>query len=262
MIFYSILNKICCLSLVLLLAACQTTSMLSPLSERDKKTLDTHLKLGFEYIRIDNRDGARRHLQKAIELAPRSAPANNGLAVLYQLDGENELAESHFKKSIQYDRSFTQARYNYATFLYTQSRFQEAFDAFSVVVKDINYDRRAMALALLGELSEKLNRPEKARASYEHALNLDRTLPKALIGLANMNYDEGDYAKAKNYLEKYDRSVRQRTAKSLWLGIRLENKFGNKDKKASYIIALRNLYPYSNEYLLYKQSLVTEGVSQ
>ena len=31
--------------------------------------------------------------------------------------------------------------------------------------------------------------------------------------------------------------------------------FGNKDKEASYALALRNLHPYSQEYLEYKKAL-------
>jgi type IV pilus assembly protein PilF len=37
------------------------------------------------------------------------------------------------------------------------------------------------------------------------------------------------------------------------LGIQLEKVFGNKDKEASLALILKNNFPYSKEYLEYKQ---------
>ncbi|HEY0894045.1 MAG TPA: type IV pilus biogenesis/stability protein PilW, partial [Cellvibrio sp.] len=43
---------------------------------------------------------------------------------------------------------------------------------------------------------------------------------------------------------------------ALLLGIRLERVFGNKDKEASYLLVLKNRFPYSKEYLEYKQTMM------
>ena len=262
----SILCKkiILCVIITLFFSGCESVGgggAANIVEPNKQKALETHLRLGFEYIKRKNRDGARRHFEKALEIAPRSASANNGMAVLFQLNGEVELAEARFKKAIRSDSSFTQARYNYGTFLYTQDRHQEAYDEFTVVVKDLSYNRRALSLAILGQIANKLDKPERAKSSFEHALNLEGSLPLAAIELADIYFTEGDYAKASSYLKRYQRNVRKQTAKSLWLGIRLERIFGNEDKKASYIIALRNLHPYSKEYLMYKEGLSQSGNS-
>ena len=44
-------------------------------------------------------------------------------------------------------------------------------------------------------------------------------------------------------------------ARSLWLGLRIEHRFGNRDGVASKGLALEKLYPYSSETLEYKQWL-------
>ncbi len=245
--------------LLLALFGCESVGTASTVPPDKQKALDAHLRAGFEYMKLDNRDGARRHFEKALSIAPESPEANNGMAVLFQLNGEADLAEQRFKKALQRKPDFTQAQYNYGMFLFTQSRFQDAYEQFEKVVKDLSYDRRAFSLAILGQLAQKLDKPEKARSSYEHALNIDSTLPLALINLAELHFDQGDYAKANNYLKRFERNVQKRTAQSLWLGIRLERLFGNEDKKASYILALKNLHPYSKEYLLYKQSLESDA---
>ena len=68
---------------------------------------------------------------------------------------------------------------------------------------------------------------------------------------------KGEFADAKRFLDVYSRNARQ-SARSLWLGIRIERIFGNKDKEASYALALKNLHPYSREYLEYKNLIESE----
>ena len=82
--------------------------------------------------------------------------------------------------------------------------------------------------------------------------NLKPELPSPVIELADLAFQEQDYASAKRYLDRYHKLTKP-TARSLWLGIRIERIFGNKDKMASQALALKNLFGYSKEYLEYKQ---------
>lgn len=47
----------------------------------------------------------------------------------------------------------------------------------------------------------------------------------------------------------------QPTAKSLWLAVRIEDSFGNRDAAASQGLKLKNLFPYSSENLEYQKWL-------
>ena len=78
------------------------------------------------------------------------------------------------------------------------------------------------------------------------------------IELAEIYFDEENYAESKRYLDQYLLFADRQSPQSLWLGIRIERIFGNKDKEASYALALRNLHPYSNEYLQYQATLDDE----
>jgi type IV pilus assembly protein PilF len=75
-----------------------------------------------------------------------------------------------------------------------------------------------------------------------------------MIELALMQFDERDFESSKKNLDRY-LEIAAASSKSLWLGIRIERIFGNKDKEASYALALKNLHPYSQEYLEYKNLL-------
>ena len=69
-----------------------------------------------------------------------------------------------------------------------------------------------------------------------------------------MSFDEKDYTSAKQYFDQFAK-IAKPSARSLWLGIRIERIFGNQDKEASYAVALKGMFPYSKEYLAYKESL-------
>ena len=223
-----------------------------------QKAHDTHIQLGLAYLQRDNREGSRRHFEKALSFDKKSPPAYNGIALLHQLTGEDELAEQSFKKSLELDNLFTDARVNYGRFLYEKKRYEEARDKFEQASEDLSYPKRPLVLAYIGQAALELNNPVRAKSAFEHALNLDNKLSLAMIELGELYFADKEYAKSKQYLDRYIK-LSGRTSKSLWLGIRIERIFGNRDKEASYALALKNLHPYSKEYLLYKKNAASSG---
>lgn len=219
-----------------------------------EKALNTYVKLAMAYIESGNRESARHHLRKAFELDKNSPGALGAQAMLYQLEGENERAESSFKQSLRRDPGFTQARNNYAAFLYSQERYEEAYEQFEIVSRDLDYDNRGRALLNLGRSALKLGRTERARAAFEHAYTLNRRMAAVLIELAEIKFNDQEYAEAKSYLDQYS-DLANHSSRSLLLGIKIERIFDNKDKEASYALALKNRFPYSDEYLEYKREM-------
>jgi len=245
-----------CFLAIVLLSGCVTTTKSGREKPRvDVKTAhDTHVKLGLAYLQRDNREGARRHLEKALAFKKDSAPAHNGYGLLYQLTGEPLLAEKYFLKSLREDAGFTQARMNYGRFLYEHQRYKEAYKAFERSSKDLNYSGRALALAHVGQTSLRLGDKARAKSAFEHSLNINKSLPLPMIELGELYFDEKNYSESKRLLDEY-MAISGKTPRSLWLGIRIEQIFGNRDKEASYALALKNLHPYSKEYLKYKKAI-------
>jgi type IV pilus assembly protein PilF len=218
-----------------------------------ERALETHIQLAHGYIENNNRESARHHLRRSFDIDRNSAGAMGAMAMLYQLEGEPEMAETYFKRTLRRDRNATRTRNNYGVFLYNQERYQEAFQQFERVVADLDYDHRAQGLVNLGRAALKLGNAERAESAFKHATVLDRNLSSAFIELADLSFQNENYADAKRYLDNFTR-LTQQTPRSLWLGIRIERIFGNRDREASYALALRNLYPYSKEHLEYIQS--------
>ncbi|UTA49179.1 type IV pilus biogenesis/stability protein PilW [Simiduia sp. 21SJ11W-1] len=241
------------LAILGLMSGCITTMEKDAPKMKPEKALETHIRLGLGYIGENNLDSARFHLNKAAEIKPSDPGVLNGKGLLYQLEGEPGLAEKAFKEALRRDRDFTQARLNYATFLYGKERYQEAYENYEIASEDLNYDRRATALYGLGMAAKKLGRNERALAAFNHSVLLQRNFSASHLELADFYLQQKDYAKAKQHLTAYEVYSRP-SARSLWLGIQIERIFGNKDKEASQALSLKSLYPYSQEYLEYKKS--------
>lgn len=236
-----------------LLSGCVSAGPNRPVDKT--KSLELHLKLSQGYIDRGNRESARHHLRKANEIDRNSAEAIETLARLYQLEGEPELAEESFKKAIKSKKNFTLARNNYGVFLFGVKRYEAALVQFELAAEDLAYNGRASALVNVGRTALLLGKNDRAKAAFEHAAVLDRTMADAQIELADISFLNRDYALAKQHLDRYQ-ALGQVSPRSLLLGIRLERVFGNKDNEASLVLMLKNRFPYSREYLEYKQTMM------
>jgi type IV pilus assembly protein PilF len=242
--------------LLLTLQACITTEgRVFTNAASPQEALQTRVSLARGYIGEQNWEDAKRNLQIASDIDPNSPDVHEAFALVYQSTGEYELAEESFKKAISLRKPFSRARNNYAAFLYSQGRYAEAEAQLEIVTKDTLYESRPQAFVNLGLCRVRLDKLELARESFTRALTMDRTNRIALIELANIHYEQGNWAQADRYLDTYRTLNRRQSPRALWLGVRLANKLGNENAKASRALALRNLYPQSAEYQAYERAL-------
>lgn len=222
--------------------------------ERRQDSVASYVKLGLGYLRDDNREGARYNLQKALALDGRSPAAHNGMALLYQLEKESGLAEKHYLQALDYDGEFTRARNNYAMFLAGEGQYEKAYEQLQIASGDLDYPRRARVFLSLGQAASQLGKTEEAVIAWEKSLALNPRMVPAHLELAELKFTQKDFVAAKRHLDFYHRAVGP-TARGLWLGIRLDREFANKDGEASKVLALKKMFPYSEEYLAYQRWL-------
>ncbi len=246
-----VIQKGLIIALCLLLAACVSTRSDTAQVDEDR-ALESHVLLALKYIQDKNRESARHHLRRAFEIDRRSADATFAMAMLYQLEAEPELAEEHFQKALRIDKNHTRTRNNYGVFLYERERYEEAYEQFEKASADLDYNNRAQAMMNQGRAALKLDMVEKAQSLFEHANQLNANLPSLKYELAQLNYQQRDYAAARRYLDAYE-SIAPPTPATLLLGIKIERIFENSDKEASYALLLKNRFPYSQELLEYKR---------
>ncbi|MEM9254564.1 MAG: type IV pilus biogenesis/stability protein PilW [Pseudomonadota bacterium] len=231
----------------------------SPFTEASpEKALQQRVSLARQYIGEGNWDSAKRNLELASQIDPNNADVSEAFALVYQSTGEFELAEESFKSSIRLNRNCSRCRNNYAAFLYSQERYQEAEKQLAVVVKDTLYEARPRAFVNLGLCRIKLFDSQGAEEAFTRALTMDRTNRIALLELAQLRYEAGDLTTANEFYQTYRRVARQQSARGLWLGVRLAQANGDKDAEASYALALSNRFPDSDEYQAYQRALEGE----
>ena len=249
----------------LFLVGCTTTTT-NPIvqkSEVDReKILENRLQLALGYMEEGNNERAREHLNKAMEVNSRSPEVHDVWGLLYQREQEFEAAESHYRKALSYDPTFTRGRNNYGLFLFHLNRVEEAYQQFVLGVEDLGYPRRAELFYKVGITALKLNKNREAEDAFTKAAVLNPQMSAAYLELSEIAYTQEDYPRSKFLLNKYIITKPNTSPRGLWLGVRLEHSLGNKDAEASQGMALRNLFPDSKENKEYQSWLKNERKKQ
>ncbi len=245
------------LAVTLGLSGCVTTTN-QRIIDHDA-ALDKRIQLGMKYLSVDKRDNARFQFSKALELDKNSARAYHGIALVHQANGEAGPALDNFNKALKLSDAKAKSNIlvSYGKYWMAQKQPEKACEHFEVAANDYDFTRRPEALYFAGICARVTGNHIRVKPAFEHALNLNEAYAPVMIELAEMYFTEGSYSKSKPLLDKYITLVTP-TARSLWLGIRIERIFENKDKEASYGLALKNRHPYSQEYLEYKNLLMNK----
>lgn len=242
--------------LSMLLVACASSP--PPSGSGDAGTpaerLQAHLELAEGYLEAGELARARRPLERAREIDPRAWQVHRLQARIHQLEGDAELATEAFRQALRYADGEARVHNDYGVFLYQQGRYEDAVEQLRKAVSDPSNPQRAVAYENLGLASLQVGARTDARNAFHRAIMLREAMPRSLLELAEMALEESDYQQAASYYDRFERMSRQ-TPRSLWIGIRLARALGRADDEASYALQLRNLYPHSDEFMRYQESL-------
>lgn len=236
---------------------CTTTKTLSTtpvtgktIVDEDKKpgktAAEINVQLGLEYMRQDNLPAALEKLEKAVKQDPKLPSAHNSIAVLYERLGEDKLADKHYRKALRLSPKDPMAQNNYGTYLCRSGRYQESLGHFRKAAEDPLYDFPELALSNAAMCANLIPDHDKARELLSMALEIDAEFPPALIQMALVNYNAGDYFRARAFLERYLGLVKANPG-SLWLGVRIEEKMDNQSAMLNYANTLKGQYPDSEQ---------------
>lgn len=210
------------------------------------KPADLQVKLGIEYMRLGRNDVALKKLQKALSMDNNNPEAHNAIAVLYEKLGETSRAESHYAVAAQLAPQDSSVNTNYGSFLCRTNRPAEAERHFVKALENPLYKTPEVAYTNAGMCAMRSGDYAKAETYLQKALDARPQFPVALYQLAELSYQQGNYPKAKQLLDKYLEGA-QHNSQTLWLAVRTERMLGNKDGEASYALLLRSKFPDSDE---------------
>jgi len=219
------------------------------------KASDAQMQLGVGYLQFGELALAKEPLKKAIELNKKNADAYGVLALVFQREQENKLAEQNFLKALKIEPKNSRILTNYAMFLRQNKRYDEAMKHFEKASEDPLYIERASIFEHMGFTALELNKLDDAKGYFQRAVHLDWRKGGALIELTELSYNDHNYDVAYNYYSSFIRLVNdgiyEQTAHTLAVGIKAAKAKGKKLEAVNYGVQLRDLYPDSSEYKQY-----------
>ena len=238
-----------------LLSACINKSgyeeNIKPSEIRESQTTNevalTNLNLGIAYLKEGDYNKALEKLKKALIADSGYAPTYNVLGLLYQQLGDDNKAEENFKRALAINNVDSSTLNNYGNFLCKLGRLSEAENAFLKAAENPLYDAPEIAITNAGQCLYQNKKIEDAEKYYRQALQLNPQIPQALIKMSEINFDKRKFLSARAYLQRYQ-EISPHNAKTLLLGIKIENKLGDQDAASSYELLLKNSFPDSDEF--------------
>lgn len=257
------LSSIAAVLCAVVLVGCQTTT---PQNGGDpEQAARTRTAIAAEYIKRGDLDAAKQHLQRALQTDPRSAEANNMMAILLQSEGSPknmQLAEQYYRKAIHLKDDYAQAHNNYGVYLTLLKRYPEAIRQFDIAGTTLGYEGRAAALENLGRAALRMDDTARAQQAFEGAIKADNTVIISRLELAEIFLGQGRVREASSLYDSYLKLLGRtpQSAQSLWLGMRLARLQQQNSRVQAYAQELAKRYPDSAENQRYQQIKNTPGM--
>ena len=208
-----------------------------------------NVQLGIAYLQQGDVDRARMKLQLALAQDPNSTMALDAMAYFLEQTGETGVAERYYRQAIAVGRDMGNGENNYGTFLCRQKRFAEAQQHFMAAVRDPRYMTPGEAYENAGLCAMQVPDEKQAQEYFVKALQRQPKLPKSLLELVHIEYNQGHYVEAQNYYNRFVAAAGKQNGESLLLGLRLAQHFGEQSVAANYAQQLQSQFPHSQEYL-------------
>lgn len=245
---------------VLALSACVTTTE-SRFTKKasPEKAVENYTQLGLGYLQKGRPDWARDRLHKALEINPDDPQANDAMGLVWQTEGELDLAEEFFQKAISEDPSFTLARHHLGRLFSQTKRYKDANPYLEAAANDRYFNNRVGAYNDLALNFYRMDNPDAAIDAYSQSLRLAPYNVDALVNISTLLFEAQEYEDSFKYFDRFDRLVSRgqtkHTSHSLWLGIKLLTIQQNTGRAIELAGELKQRFPKSTEYRLYQESL-------
>ena len=208
----------------LVLAVACTTSSTSELQSDPDYVASIHTQLAAGYLDADNLAVAQEELDVALAIDASHSDANYVYALLMLRLGKTADADRYFRRALRENPDNASAAHDYGVYLCRLGRNSDSIRYFDVAAQNPLFDRKELSLMRAGECTVEQD-PEAAERFLRAALQINPRLQAALIQMASLSYDAGEYLQARAYIERY-LGVTGGTADGLYLAYRIESELG------------------------------------
>lgn len=255
-------------SAVVLLAGCATTGggggfdsgspvavrpMLDlPPANDSERGARVHVELGTAYFDIGRYDIALDEARVALVHVSNFPPAFHLMGMVHMFLGDDAAARDNFQRALAAAPNDPDFNNSFGWFLCAHGDDREGLRRLDIAARNPYYRYPARPQINAGLCHLRVGEVDAAELRFRRALALQSDSLTAQYGLAEVAYRKSDYAEARRLLIALHQQA-DPTAESVWLGLRVERKLGNRIAEASYAAQLEGRFKDSPQYLLMKK---------
>lgn len=223
----------------------------------NRKRARTRLQLASGYFEQGQTTVALDEVKQALTIDPDFPDAYNLRGLIYMRLNDMRLAEDSFRRALSISPNDANVLHNYGWMKCQQGKYTEAVQTFTQALANPTYGDRAKTWLTKGLCQIKAAKPNDAEFSLTKSYELDAGNPVTGYNLALLLYQRGDAARAQFYIRRINNSELA-NAETLWLGIKVEQRIGNRVARDQLAGQLRSRYPKSRELNSYERGAFNE----
>ncbi len=222
-----------------------------------RKRARIRLELATGYFEKGQATVALDEVKQSIAIDPGLFEAYNLRGLIYTKLNDVPLAEDSFRRALVLNPIAASVQHNYGWLLCHHDRMPEALQLFGKALATPTYGDRAKTWMAQGLCQLKAGQKEEAQESLLRSYELDAGNPVTGYNLSLLLFERGDYTRSLFYIRRINNSDFA-NAESLWLGIRIERKLGNRDGMTQLAAQLKKRFSESRELSLYEKGAFDE----
>lgn len=232
-----------------------------PITESDespqRKRARIRLELAVGYFEEGRIPIALDEIKQSLAHDPDHAPAYNLRGLVYMRMNDPRQAEDSFRRALALDPRDGDTLHNLGWLACQLARHDEAQRLFDQALASPFYPARARTHMVQGLCHARAGRLGEAERSLARSYELDAANPVTGYNLAQLLFRRGELPRAQFYIRRLNNSDAA-NAESLWLGIRVEERLGDRVAMQQLADQLKKRYPQSRELAAYDKGSFNE----
>lgn len=222
-----------------------------------RKRARIRMELAVGYFEQGKTKIALDELKQVIAIDPSYGDAYNLRGLIYMQLNDASMAEDSFRRAVALNPRDANTLHNLGWLQCQQRHFDEADQTFQQALANPLYPERAKTLMAQGLCQARAGKAEVAERTLAKAYELDAGNPIVGYNLANLLFSRGDTSRAQFYIRRLNNSELA-NAESLWLGIKVERKLGDKLAMAQLADQLKKRFPGSRQITAFEKGSFDE----
>jgi type IV pilus assembly protein PilF len=222
-----------------------------------RKRARIRVELAVGYLEQGKTNIALDEVKLALVADPDFADAYSLRGLIYMRLNELQLAQESFLKGLAVRPRDPNILHNLGWLKCQQARYPEALADFSLALSNPGYGERAKTYMAQGLCQIRAGQRREAEQSLLKAYEFDAMNPVTGYNLANLLFQNADFARAQFYIRRLNNSE-WANAESLWLGIKVENKMADRVALLQLANQLEKRFPQSKEASAYRRGAFDE----